>query len=329
MPVYNNAAHITQAVDSILNQTFKDFELLVINDKSTDVTLIKLKKYTDPRIIIIENEQNIGRAGCDNIAIRLAKGEYIAKMDGDDICHPQRLELQLNILKRYSNINVVGSSMQNFGYSNYLNIYPESPELAKCQTLFTLPVGNPSVMMRSTLFSEKKMVYNESYRQSEDLDFFSRYINQLHIFNLRNPLIQYRTYQDSAKAGILSDREKTALKIQYDLLKQWGIPFSSEEFNIHSFISSKGRMELTDQNFKLINDWLHKLKTHNEVVPWFDNFSLNKTLASKWFDTCYNNCKRNNNALKIFKKYNGTLGETHELTPRVKLKFYIKNWLHA
>ena len=105
----------------------------------------------DDRIRLILNPRNIGRAGTDNAALKHVRGEYIAKMDGDDLCHPGRLAHQVAYLKAHPQVNMVGGWMQNFGASTYLNRYPATPEAARVLTLFTPPIGNPSVMLRASL----------------------------------------------------------------------------------------------------------------------------------------------------------------------------------
>ena len=105
MPVYNVSAFVTEAVKSILNQTYTDFELLIINDGSTDKTWDEVLKITDKRILLVENEKNIGLANTLNRGVELARGKYIARMDGDDISMPDRLEKQYKLLENNPDID--------------------------------------------------------------------------------------------------------------------------------------------------------------------------------------------------------------------------------
>lgn len=99
LPVYNVADYIESAVDSLLKQTSADFELLVFDDCLTDGTAARVQAMTDLRLRFFRNSQNLGRAGTDNAAIAHVRGEFIAKMDGDDLCHPERLARQVAYLK--------------------------------------------------------------------------------------------------------------------------------------------------------------------------------------------------------------------------------------
>ena len=109
MSVYNGEKHLREAIDSILNQTFGDFEFLIINDGSTDRTADILQSYQDSRIKIIHNEKNIGLTKSLNKGLKLAKGEYLARMDADDISYPNRLEVQYEYMEKNPNVGIVGS----------------------------------------------------------------------------------------------------------------------------------------------------------------------------------------------------------------------------
>ncbi len=109
MSVYNGEKYLREAIDSILNQTFKDFEFLIIDDGSTDSSADIIRSYTDFRIRLIQNEKNIGLTRSLNKGLKLAKGEYIARMDVDDISLPIRFEKQVSFLDKYEDVKLVGS----------------------------------------------------------------------------------------------------------------------------------------------------------------------------------------------------------------------------
>ena len=110
MPVYNGAKYLNEAIDSILNQTFSDFELLIIDDGSTDQSIDLIKAYNDPRIKLIVNKKNIGQSATLNKGLELARGKYIARMDQDDISMPERLKKQMGFMDEYPKFAVPGCS---------------------------------------------------------------------------------------------------------------------------------------------------------------------------------------------------------------------------
>jgi len=286
VPVYNVGPYIQDTLASLLKQTYPHFEVLVLDDCSTDDTVARVQAIADARIQLIRNPRNLGRAGTDNAALVYVKGEYVAKMDGDDLCHPDRLRQQVAILEQRPEINVVGSWMQNFGSSTYLNQYPELPAEAQALTLFTLPTGNPSVMLRTSLLREQGMHYDGSLRQTEDYDFFARYVRQLRIYTVQAPLIQYRVPPDRQKKTVLTERASVADTVRADLLAAWGVQFTEQELAIHNslaMLTSSGRSINLDE----VEKWLHKLLDHNERTPWFEPTALQRCLGQRWFEACY------------------------------------------
>lgn len=286
LPVYNVAPFIQQTIESVLQQSFQDFELLVLDDCSTDDTVERVCTFTDSRVKLIANPQNLGRAGTDNAALAFVRGEYIAKMDGDDLCHPERLARQVAYLDCHPNVNVVGSWMQNFGTSSYLNQYPVTPHAAQVMTLFTLPTGNPSVMMRTHLFRDEGMHYDAALRQTEDYDFFARYVRKLSVVTLPEALIQYRVPLNTSKATVLTERASVADEVRSRLLSDWGIAFTARELQVHNTIAMLDR-PLGDVRLEEIEAWLSKLIWYNDEQPLFEPAALRHGLGERWFEVCY------------------------------------------
>ena len=286
LPVYNVSAHIQSTIESLLQQTFTDFELLVLDDCSTDDTIAQVSAFTDPRLHLIRNSRNLGRAGTDNAALSHVRGEFIAKMDGDDICHPERLAKQVTFLDSHPDVNVVGTWILNFGASTYLNRYPTTPEAARVRTLFTMPVGNPSVMLRTELLRKRGFRYDERLRQTEDYDFFCRYIRELSIANLPQPLLQYRTPLATSKKSILTERTSVADEVRTKLLLDWGLVSSARELDIHRATSMLER-PLGDVTLLEIEAWLRKILVFNEGNPLFEMTALQYGLGERWFEVCY------------------------------------------
>jgi glycosyltransferase involved in cell wall biosynthesis len=286
LPVYNVAAHIQQTIESLLRQTFTDFELLVLDDCSTDDTVAQVSALADPRLRLIRNPRNLGRAGTDNAALAHVQGEYIAKMDGDDICHPERLARQVAYLDQHPDINIVGGFMQNFGASTFLNRYPEQAPDSQVLTLFTLPTGNPSMMMRASLFKEQGLHYDATLRQTEDYDFCARYIRQLRIATIQAPLIQYRVPAQVQKKAILSERATVSDVVREQLLRAWGIPFTARELHVYNNIAMLER-PIGDVTLAEAAAWLQKLVAYNEQQPLFEPAALRRGVGERWFEVCF------------------------------------------
>ena len=321
LPVYNMAPYIEAAITSILRQTFTDFELLVVDDCSSDDTVARVQTIKDPRLRLLQNPVNLGRAGTDNAALTQVRGEFFAKMDGDDICHPQRLARQVAVLAQRPEINVVGSWMREFGASTYLHQYPTDPDLAQVLTLFTTPTGNPSVMLRTSLLREQGLHYDGSLRQTEDYDFFARYVRQLRIATLPLPLIQYRVPVKSTKLAVLAERAADSDRVRTRLLTDWGLNPTPRELHVHNTIAMLerplGNIELAE-----VNAWLRKLLVFNEQQPWFEGAALRRGLGERWFEVCSTHQRPRLGSLRAFRS--SPLARHFTAPGAQQVKFWLK-----
>jgi glycosyltransferase involved in cell wall biosynthesis len=321
LPVYNCENYIGKAVESILNQTFNDFELIVIDDKSTDKTVEVIRSFKDSRLQLFINEKNLGRAGSDNFALSKVKGKYIAKMDGDDICHPQRLKKQVLYLNDHPQVNVVGSWIQSFGASKYLHKYPEKSADIKCKILLGMPVGNSSIMLKSELFLDIGMRYDNSIKQAEDYDFFARHIESLNINVIPEPLLCYRTYQNAFKQKIVDERKKSVKLIRRKFLNEWGVPFSEAEFDLLDLVYNLDE-PLEGYNLNDVEHLINKIINHNRNYKLFDDNALKRFLAQRWFYVCYHYPQQKLKSISIF--YSSDLSKYGAVPLKLAMKFLIK-----
>jgi glycosyltransferase involved in cell wall biosynthesis len=186
MSVYNGEKYLREAVDSILNQTFKDFEFIIINDGSTDETLKILNDYNDPRIKIINNKENIGLTRSLNKGLKLAKGEYIARQDADDISIPERLEKELNFLKTNTNYAAVGSFIKVIG-ENGKELHtiekPITDEAIKDFLKKSNCIAHGSSVIRMSCLQEIGF-YDETIPKAQDYDLWLRLSEKYKLKNI-------------------------------------------------------------------------------------------------------------------------------------------------
>ena len=152
MPVYNAAPYLREAIDSILNQTYSDFEFLIINDGSTDETESIINSYNDPRIVYLKNETNIKLISTLNKGIELAKGKYIVRMDGDDISLPTRIELQVQFMENNESVGLGGTFIRSFGGAIEGKVgYSTTHEEIKFKLLFDTHFPHPTAIIRKQI----------------------------------------------------------------------------------------------------------------------------------------------------------------------------------
>ncbi len=202
LPAYNCEKYIGKAIQSVLQQTFADLELIIINDGSTDKTESRILQFTDPRIIYLQNPQNKGLIYTLNRAIELAKGNYIARMDSDDICLQERLSKQKQYLDTHPETTMVASTI-NFidANGNDKGIWPLdrktiSPAFISNKMPFENCIAHPTIMIRADIL--KKLKYNPRQVNIEDYDLWLRLLNRGYVIDkINEPLLWYRIHDDS------------------------------------------------------------------------------------------------------------------------------------
>lgn len=285
MPVYNGGRYLREAIDSILSQTFADFEFLIIDNCSTDNSVEIIKSYTDPRIRLVRNEVNMGIAYSRNKGIELARGRYLAWMDCDDASFPERLERQFSYMEEHPEISVSGTWMRTMDRPDHIWRYPTDPELLKCQLLFGSPLASPSVILRCEDFRASDIRYYSPYG-TEDYDLwvqFSRHGKKLS--NLSDVLINYRVHTGQSSNSFREKQLEYTGAIQcaqYPLLE---IEATPEEKRVHyclgigQYFNSQGFVVAVDQ-------WLRKLKQANEKVNYYSEQAFTMLLVQYWLATC-------------------------------------------
>jgi len=225
MAVYNAEKCLVEAIESVLNQTFKDFELIIINDASTDNSLNILKEYAsrDPRIVLLNNEKNLGISGTRNKGIKISKGKYIAIQDSDDVSLKDRFSKQVDFLEKNPSVGVVGSYIQIINEKNEplsIRKYPSQDEKLRKSIFFCSPVAQPSSMIRSEVFI-KVGLYDKRYPPVEDLDLWFRMGSVYKFANIPEILLNYRYYPNSETTTKLKRMEKISNKLRF---KNWNNP---------------------------------------------------------------------------------------------------------
>lgn len=218
MPAYNAQKYISSAIESILNQTFKDFELIIVNDCSIDNTLKIIKSFRrkDQRIKIINNGMRLNIAATLNKGISQAKSNIIARMDADDISLPERLELQYKLINSSKNISVIGANIiiiDANGNEIAIRAYPNSSEkLKKCLFRYS-SFAHPVVCFRKDIF-DSVGGYDPKYSPTEDLDLWFRMGSKHKFGSVNKPLLKYRLYKNSSSNQSLRSLEILVFKIR-------------------------------------------------------------------------------------------------------------------
>ena len=296
MSVYNGEKYLNEAIDSILRQTFKDFEFLIVNDGSTDKTGEILKSYNDPRIKIIDNEKNIGLTRSLNIGLRIAKGEYIARQDADDISMPERLEKELSIIENNSEIIMVACWIKIIDEnSNKIRFWQADIEYNSPEEIYyTLFFEN--CIAHSTVLFDKELVlkiggYNESFQKSQDYELWSRLSKIGKIIKIKENLVIRREHNINTLHNVVNQH-----KINEERLFLKNInTFLSNKLNLYTLLSIKynnSSWRIGESNILIMLNTLNKINM--EIVKNAPSF-----LERKKLKRCIKN-KRNKMIKKSF-----------------------------
>ncbi len=220
MPVYNAEKYLRESIDSVLNQTYKNFEFIIINDGSTDTSPDIVRSYNDPRIVFVDNKQNSGLVSVLNQGLDLAHGEYIARMDADDISLPNRFGTQIEFMETHPKVGVLGASFHIFGGIDRIETKKKYPNLR--YVLKISPVGHPTVMMRRSVIEKYGLRYDPQYKHAEDYELWMRILRFTKIANMNRVLLNYRWSGDNVSARHELEQYQNSLIIKQKVRRQMG-----------------------------------------------------------------------------------------------------------
>lgn len=201
MAVYNGERYLREAIDSLLAQTFDDFELIVIDDGSTDGTSALLAAYADPRLKVLTNGTNLGLTRSLNRGLAEASGCYVARQDADDVSMPERLERQVAFMENHSEVVVSGSAVVWMNEAGQLVGIEDEPPQSDAAIHWTLLLHNAfrhsTVIVRREVLVKHALRYDETARYAQDYDLWSRVARQGQTANLRERLVRMRNHPGS------------------------------------------------------------------------------------------------------------------------------------
>ena len=285
MPVYNGQDYLETAISSILHQTWQKWELIIVDDGSTDSSIEIIHHQTDDRIRLTQNQRSKGVAGALNTGLDLATGKYIARMDADDISHPERLAKQFTFLEGNPEISICGCWVHYFGTVRGLWSYPLNDANAKAKLLFSPPFAHPTVLMKSDVFADGTR-YDEDCGYVEDYELWVRLMNRYRFANLPTPLLEYRLH-DQQVGRRLNAHQKNAIEhIQNKLFTQLGIEPTQTEQAIHRKLSS-GKPVDNFEELGIAERWLVTISKANLDSKVFDQTGLDEILCQAWWETCH------------------------------------------
>lgn len=277
LPVYNLAPYLKESLDSILNQTIQDFEIIVIDDCSTDNTIEIATSYHDSRIKILSKTENKGLIDSLNIGFKAANGKYIARMDGDDISDLKRFEKQLFILENNPEIKVCGSWLQAFGKDDKIIKHKENHEQILVNMMLHCSMSLGAVML-DKVWAEGEY-FNEEKKHVEDYDFWSRVIWKGKLYNIQEVLYYYRIHEKQVSTTYNEIQRKGDIPIKLVFFKK--LKYNQNKFDDALLEKMFLQNEFFSiEEFTLFLEWLQTLQKQNKKLKIYNQTDFNLIIES-------------------------------------------------
>ena len=301
MPVFNSELFVAEAIESILNQTFKGFELLILDDCSTDKSLEIIKNYEskDSRIKVYQNEKNLGVVASRNKLINLSKGKYIALLDSDDVAIETRLEKQINFLEANPEIGMVGAYPVIIDENSKKTgkwWFETDPQKLKIELFFHSPFLSSSIVIRKSALPQN--CYDSRFPVAEDFDLYSKISENSDIANIPEFLVKYRINSKGLSKSNTEKMERLSVQVIQEHAERLGIKL--EENTIKNLRKAKTSLKITLEEIAEIEKSLILLKNLLFKNDHFDKKAVDEVIQKYWFETCRKSTQNGLKTLGIF-----------------------------
>lgn len=324
MAVYNGEEHVGEAIRSILSQTLADFELIVVDDGSQDRSREIVMACTDSRVRLICNPQNRGLAASLNRGVVEACGEFIARMDHDDISLPQRLARQVDFLRKNPQLGACGTWVETLGdFRQEIWRAPTTPEAVRMQLLFDSALLHPTVMFRRDLFLQHSLRYDESFTCAQDYELWERASHVVEMGNIAQVLVRYRVHPAQTGQIRRQCQREFSDTVRVRALQVLGLVPDKLEIALHTAIA-RGEVAPSLEFLRKTADWLDKIMGANQQSAYFDSVAFGEFLGKKWWGTCFAVSSLGFPAYQVFRGH--ALHKLANLSSRQKMNFLRRCW---
>lgn len=283
MATYNTPKeYLERAINSILTQSFHDFEFIIIDDCSSSNDQEVIKSFKDSRINFYRNEKNLGLAASLNRGLGMANGKYIARMDADDISLRNRLEIQYKFLEENKHIDVVSSFAKQFGERNNFIISPyiDDKEI-DIQLLFGNTICHPTVMFRKEFMKKNDLKYNENFKSGQDYELWTRCLKVGKFSIIPKVTLYYRTHNKQISVSKKDGQIRNTQKIYMNQLRDLGFLGSENEINLHYEFCNSSSCKA--ENIKDFIEWGNNLIERNKEIKRYDDRLLRRCISYTLF----------------------------------------------
>jgi len=302
MPVYNAGRYLRDSVECILRQSVSDFELVIVDDGSTDDGAEMLRRFGDRRIRVVRHDRNRGLAAARNTCLESARGAYVAWLDADDLCHPSRLREQLSVLSRRPEVGMCGTWVKTFGGERVHRWqYPVDSDTLKSRMLFDDPFATSSVMIRRSVLKGDHARFDKAFPPAEDYDLWEKLSRVTCLANIAKYLTYYRLHHDQTSVTLAEAQTSAVWRIQERQLSRLGVQATEEEREAHLRLGVRWDFIGDESWVERARTWLEKLCAANEASGVFPKQAFDAVAAERWYWVCRGYTRARASAWKIFK----------------------------
>ena len=301
MAVYNAQKYVSDAIESILCQTYNDFEFIIIEDGSSDQSLKIIQSYSDPRIKVIRNKENLKLINSLNLGLQKARGRYIVRMDADDVSRPDRIEKQVNYMESHPDCVLCGTSYRIFGDGVTARniVYPSDSQSIRYHVLSNTYFLHPSTCFRREVIKNQSLKYSQDFLHVEDHWFFFELLHHGEGHIMKDILLDYRIHNQNVSVIHSAKQLITQKAIRIKIAEYYGLKFNTSE-EVKEYLSfllvmkpqphQESSVELSGDcgifltlldNLKILSDNSHNevvvkniLRAIQKIVPLFCGFRL-------------------------------------------------------
>ena len=279
MPCYNAAPWLDAAIASVLGQAHGELELLAVDDGSTDGTpgILASAAKRDPRVKVLGGGKNAGIVAALNLGLDQARGEYVARMDADDIALPRRFARQLAFLQE-TGLDLCGSWFREFGAGIPRDVrWPHTEAQLRTAMLFQSTLCHPTLMVRRRVF--ERLHYREGYALAEDYDLYARAYREFRLANVPEVLLRYRRHPSQASQARRDAMEAVTRRIRLEMLEAQGYTPSAEEQRLHNLVRAPSSLH-EEPELRGVETWLLKLQDS------MGDADARRVVGEQWIRAC-------------------------------------------
>lgn len=302
MPVYNAAFHVKEAVESVLTQSYTDFDLLIIDDGSTDSSIEIIKEFDDPRIKIHSLEQNRGLVNALNVGLSMIDTEYIARTDADDVCLPDRLKVQVEFMDANKDVGAVGTGFDSLlpdGSIKSGGRFSPDHNTIRLKHLYIIQIIHGTSMLRTQVIRDHDLRFDPNFKHAEDYDFFDRLSSVSRIANIPEPHYLIRHHDQRVSEQFSNIQKDNSDRVKLRILNQIGVDATVHDLEIFQWMMYQNYDWYDYEKAERLSELLDKICSANEKSKYLPPNYLRTELGGRFMHFCNSFSSRNRKAFNL------------------------------